>query len=324
MAMFLDVEHRMHFRYDGYIHQSWLELRLEPRSSPSQTLHSFYLAVGPPSSVARYLDWNANVVHHFGVPRYHDRIEVVARSLVEVSPLEIDLAALADPPEPERGPLLDFALFGGPVQRTARLEGLADEIPVPETAPLGEQIAAIGGLLRSRFEYRRGVTDYSSTTDHILEHGSGVCQDFAHLMLALLRLRGVPCRYVSGYLHVTREDGQPSESHAWVEVHCGDHGWVPFDPTHERVPDARYVTVARGRHYDDVPPNRGIYRGNAAETLVAEVRTTPSERRDVVGLHALVGEIDIPVYRELPRAASRIPENEPLEDPRQQQQQQQQ
>ncbi len=319
MTMFLDVEHRMRFEYDAFIHQSWLELRVEPRSSASQTVHSFYLAVGPPTEVSRYFDWNANVVHHFGIPDYHDRIEVMARSLVEVHPLEVDLGSLREPAARALGSLLDFTLFGGPVQRSPALEELDREAAAPATAPLGEQIAAIGKLLRKRFLYRTGVTDYRSTSDHILEQGSGVCQDFAHLMLALLRLRGLPCRYVSGYLHVAPKDGEPSQSHAWVEIHAGERGWIPFDPTHESVPGERYVSTARGRHYDDVPPNRGIYRGNALESLVTEVRTRPAERRDVAGLHELIGEIDVPVYRELPRTGPSRGESEPDDGAQQQQ-----
>ena len=100
-----------------------------------------------------------------------------------------------------------------------------------------------------------------------------MCQDFAHLMLALLRLRQVPCRYVSGYLHVERKKREPSQSHAWVEFHSPTAGWVPFDPAHNRPVDDRYVVVGHGRHYDDVPPNKGIYRGIAKETLKAEVVT---------------------------------------------------
>jgi transglutaminase-like putative cysteine protease len=118
-------------------------------------------------------------------------------------------------------------------------------------------------------------------------------------MLTLLRLEGVPCRYVSGYLHV-ESPKEPAQSHAWIEFHSPTHGWVPFDPTHDREVDERYIVVAYGRHYDDVPPNKGIYRGTARETLEAEVRTqmippapvsTPTER---------VAALEVPVFAEIP------------------------
>jgi transglutaminase-like putative cysteine protease len=319
----LDIEHHLVFEYEDFIHESWMELRVEPRSSVHQTVHSFYLAVGPPSTVERYTDWNENYVHHFGVPDFHERIQVVTRSLVDVHPQHVPLAELVEPPTPPAGPLLDFVGFGGPVVRSAALEELAQRVGVAADAPLGEQVAALSRALLERVRYVPGVTNYGSDSDHALAEGSGVCQDFAHLMLGLLRLRGVPCRYVSGYLHVSREEPEPSQSHAWVEVYSLKHGWVAFDPTHDRSPDGAYVAVGRGRHYDDTPPNRGIYRGDARETLRAEVHTQHSAQRDVVGLHEQVETIDVPVYREIPARRERRG-SVGQDGPHQQQQQQQQ
>ena len=318
--MLLDVEHRLRFDYDDFMRESWLELRVQPRSSPDQTVHSFSLAVGPPAPVTRYADWNDNLVHHFGVADYHDRIEVVARSLVEVHPTHPALGEVSGPPADPAGPLLDLTLFGGPVLRTAALEALLRELSVPESASLGEQIAGLGALVRTRFEYRPGVTHFASTTDEVLQSKAGVCQDFAHLMLGLLRLRRIPCRYVSGYLHLDPSDA-PAQSHAWVEALAKDGAWAAFDPTHDRVPAERYVVVARGRHYDDVPPNRGVYRGNARETLHAEVHTSVSAARDVAGLHEQIEDIAVPVYREIPhRAAGPVPSQAPESQQQQQQQ----
>jgi transglutaminase-like putative cysteine protease len=326
--MLLDVEHRMHFAYDDFIDHSWLELRVEPRSLETQMLHSFYLAVGPPASVSRYIDWNGNLVHHFGIPDYHDRIEVVARSVVEVEPVPLRLEDFDQPPAPGTGALLDLTLFGGPVERSQELVDLERALPAPADAPLGAQVAALGKLVLDRFRYVSGVTDSRSTTGHILQHGSGVCQDFAHLALGLLRLRGIPCRYVSGYLHVEpRESGEPSQSHAWVEIHAGGDRWIPFDPTHGRIPGERYVLIGRGRNYQDVAPNRGIYRGRARETLKTAVRTAQVQRRDVAALHEQVEQIDVPVYRELPiraKRASVVAEQDEAGTKQQQQQQQQQ
>lgn len=301
--MLLDVTHRLRFSYDDYIRESWMELRIQPRQLPHQRIHSFYLAVGPPAPVARYLDWSGNFVHHFGVVDFHDRIEVLARSVVEVGDARPPLTALREAPATDPGPLVDLTLFGGPVVRSSAVEALDRTIPTPADAPLGEQVAAMGSVLRDRFRYQPGVTDYQSTSDHFFEHGAGVCQDFAHALLALLRLRRIPCRYVSGYLHVERGGREPSQSHAWVEVH-GREGWAAFDPTHDRVPDGRYVVVAYGRHYDDVPPNRGIYRGKANEHLEAEVHTAPTQPRDLLGLHEQIESLEVPVYRDLPTLPS--------------------
>ena len=177
---------------------------------------------------------------------------------------------------------------------------ILSEIGVPATAPLGEQVLALGAYIAKRFEYRKNVTTYSSTTEDFLKIGGGVCQDFAHLMLGLLRLRGIPCRYVSGYLHVERKKKEPSQSHAWVELHAPSVGWVPFDPTHNRAVDERYVVVGHGRHYDDVPPNKGIYRGIARETLKAEVITEVVPPNSIATLREEIRHIDLPVFREVP------------------------
>jgi transglutaminase-like putative cysteine protease len=136
-------------------------------------------------------------------------------------------------------------------------------VKVARTASIGEQAAALGTHLHDTFDYQQNVTRFDSTTDDSLKLGKGVCQDFAHLMLGFLRLRGIPCRYVSGYLHVERTSKTPSQSHAWIEFWTPAAGWVAFDPTHNQSPDERYVVVGHGHSYDDVPPNRGIYRGGA-------------------------------------------------------------
>src|SRR5919108_6069981 len=118
--MLLDVEHRLTFAYDGYISESFLELRVQPKTTPSQSVASFSLAVGPPTRVFRYRDWNDNVAHHFTVTKFHDRIEVASRSLVETHPAAPTLDDLTDTPAPSELPfaLRDFLQFDGPVRLT--------------------------------------------------------------------------------------------------------------------------------------------------------------------------------------------------------------
>jgi transglutaminase-like putative cysteine protease len=181
-------------------------------------------------------------------------------------------------------------------------------------------VAALGRYLAKRFEYQKDVTKVDSTTEDFLKIGAGVCQDFAHLMLGLLRLSGVPCRYVSGYVHVERKRREPSQSHAWIEFWTRSHGWVPFDPTHDRPVDERYVVVGHGRSYDDVPPNKGIYRGLARETLHAEVHTQPSTARALPQLSSETRKIPLQTFREAP-ARRPVSVAVPVADEQQQQQQ---
>ena len=320
--MLLDVGHRFTFGYDAYISESFLELRVQPKTTRDQTVTSFVLAVGPPTRVHRYVDWNDNVTHHFTVTRFHDRIEVASRSVVSTHPALRPLAELGDavPVLDRPYPLLDFLAFDGPVRLTSALRG-AHRAAAPRAARLGEHVRALGHYLASRFEYQKDVTQYDSTTEHFLKVGAGVCQDFAHLMLGLLRLSGIPCRYVSGYLHVERAGSEPSQSHAWIEFWSPSAGWIPFDPTHDRVIDERYVVVGHGRHYDDVPPNKGIYRGVARETLHAEVHTQVSTATPPPPLTSETRPIPLQTYREAP-ARRPLSAALPLEDEQQQQQQQ--
>jgi transglutaminase-like putative cysteine protease len=300
--MFVEIEHHLSFDYEAFIRESFLELRMEPKTTPHQTLQSFVLAVGPPTTIARYRDWNGNLVHHFTVTHYHDRIAVEGRSLVHTHPAAPALDGLTDRLPLREAPfsLQDFVEPSGPVRASAALGRFHQSLEVSTEAPLGEQVQQIGRRLHDRFQYKKDVTRYDSTTDDFLAAGAGVCQDFAHLMLAVLRVRKVPCRYVSGYLHVSPTDGEIAQSHAWIEIYAPSSGWVPFDPTHNRQIDERYVAVAHGRHYDDVPPNKGIYRGNARETLTAEVYTRPSTPKAVSALHEEMAQIDLPVFHEIP------------------------
>jgi len=221
--------------------------------------------------------------------------------------------------------------LAGPAQERpgAALRKFSQGVEAASTATLGEVVRACGRHIQEHFTYRKNVTRYDSTTDDFLDVGAGVCQDFTHLMLGLLRLRRIPCRYVSGYLHVGAQDGEAAQSHAWIEFHAPSAGWVPFDPTHNREVDERYVVVGHGRHYDDVPPNKGIYRGNAHEVLRTEVRTQESAPKDISALHEEMEQIDVPVYQEVPerrgdrlrRAAEELAAREREQDQQQEQQQ---
>jgi transglutaminase-like putative cysteine protease len=315
----------MHFDYDDFIRESQMEIRVEPQMGSNQAVHSFQLAVGPAASVDRYVDWNDNWVHNLAVRDYHNRIEIVARSLVDTISSHRGLQDAVSPPTSDvPGEFLDFCQFGGPVTSSPELEAVGKDVAVALGAPVGEQVAAIGDMVAARIDYQPGVTNWRSTVSDVLQEGSGVCQDFAHLCLALLRLRGIPCRYISGYLHVGE---QPAQSHAWVEFYAGTEGWLAFDPTHSRVPDENYVVVGAGRSYEDVPPNRGVYRGRARETLEVVVSTRPAAGVNVVGLRDQIEGLDVPVYAELPsRGRDSRFESDEVHDrvARQQQQQQQQ
>ena len=303
--MFLEVEHRLSFDYDTFVRESFIELRMQPKTTPHQTVHSFVLAVGPPTTLSRYRDWNDNLVHHFTVTSFHDRIAVAGRTLVATHPTAPPLEQVEDrlPLAGLGYPLWDFLQLGGPIMASPALRKFGAAVPVAERATLGEQVRAVGRHLQREMTYRKNVTRFDSTTDDFLSLKAGVCQDFAHVALGLLRQRHIPCRYVSGYLHVEPQGGEIAQSHAWIEVFSPTRGWIPFDPTHNREIDERYVAVGHGRHYEDVPPNKGMFRGGAGETLAAEVYTRASVQKDVSTLREEIESIDLPVFQEIPARA---------------------
>ena len=127
--------------------------------------------------------------------------------------------------------------------------------------------------VRGRMKYETGATHVRTLADEALSAGHGVCQDFAHVLIGVCRLHGIPARYVSGYLYDPKatENGS-SASHAWVDIWDSERGWVSLDPTHDREQTDRYVRVGVGRDYADVPPTRGVYKGKAKEQLEVAVR----------------------------------------------------
>ncbi len=321
--MFLDIEHDIKFTYDDFISESWVELRIEPQSNSHQSVYSFFLAVGPRTKVARFLDWSGNAVRHFSIAQFHQQIEVRARSVVETKTVQNFLESIGEPltPRDELGMLLDFLPFDGPITKSAALVNMFESIKLDKSQPLGLQVQKIGKFVHKNIAYKPNLTTYDSTIDDALAHGAGVCQDMAQIMIGLLRLAEIPARYVNGYLHVDSEISETSESHAWVEFYSQEFGWVGYDPTGGIQPSERHVVVATGRNYDEVPPNRGVYRGSANESLVASVRTRETDSPAFTAFREEVQEIELPVYAETPnRRRFGVPEDQ-IDQTSQQQQQ---
>ena len=167
----------------------------------------------------------------------------------------------------------------------------------------------------THFEYARDVTLASSPIDDVLEQGKGVCQDFTHLMIAVLRSFGVPARYVSGYIHRPNKE---SQSHAWCEAWLPDLGWVGIDPTNDCLVDEHFIKVAVGRDFTDVPPNKGVYRGRARESISVRVETRELERLPSLSWQEQLPPLNVPLtaIRPAPRASA---DSEPESQQQQQQ-----
>jgi transglutaminase-like putative cysteine protease len=261
--MWLSLEHVTRFSYDAPIAEAYTELRVKPAHRDGQRCSSFSLAPEPRgATIAEYVDRFGNTVHHFDVLEQHERVAVTARSEVWTAPRYVDTAPLSpldrfDLLEPSRYVVLD--------DRMADLAQAA-----PGTGDAAETAGTLMQAVRSALTYERGTTNVHTTAAEALAAGRGVCQDFSHVMIGLCRARGVPARYVSGYLFDPAH-GDAGESHSWVDVHLGDAGWLSLDPTHDTEQDEHYVRVGVGRDYADVPPSRGVYKGTADETLEVAV-----------------------------------------------------
>jgi transglutaminase-like putative cysteine protease len=261
----IKVEHKTSFTYADRISEAYTELRLRPLSSGGQQCTSFRLVTDPPGvQVRAYRDRLGNDVQHLEVLEDHDQISITALS-------EVSTAAVFSDSAPEPSPLqvydylapTEYAPFSDPLRElstTAEGEGTGTERSVE-----------VMRTMRSLLVYEPGATDVMTRADAALALGRGVCQDFAHVMLAACRQAGIPSRYVSGYLYDPLGQGEVA-SHAWVDILDDERGWVSLDPTHDREQTEAYVRVAVGRDYADVPPTRGVFKGTAEETLDVAVR----------------------------------------------------
>ena len=260
--MWLTVEHVTRFAYDASINEAYTEIRLKPAHSDAQRCSSFLLATEPRGvSVSEYRDRFGNTVHHFDVLEQHQTLGVTARSEVwtpdrfESEARELSLLDRWDLLRPSR-----YVPLGGEIAALASA--------VESVGPKLDTALAVMAAVRQRMKYETGSTHVRTVADEALAAGHGVCQDFAHIMIGVCRLLGIPARYVSGYLFDPRATGNGnSASHAWVDIWDPDRSWVSLDPTHDREQTARYVRVGVGRDYADVPPTRGGYKGKAKEQL---------------------------------------------------------
>lgn len=293
------VLHETRYAYGSAVSLSQQMLHLMPRVSPWQTCMDFSLELDPePSWRERGEDAFGNPVEWLAFYQPHDTLHVRAEMEVEVFPhLPEDLtlglsrealvARLAYRSEPP--PAADLAakrfLFESPHVRVKHeLAAYAAECFAPGQAVL-ESARQLMEKIYTEFEFDPEATTVATPVLEVLQNKRGVCQDFAHLMIACLRAQGIPARYMSGYLLTEPPPGQPrmvgaDASHAWVSVYApesGSHDWVDFDPTNNLLPDTQHITLAWGRDFNDVSPMRGVILGGGGHEPEVAVTVTPRE-----------------------------------------------
>lgn len=281
-----DIRYLTEYHYTEPVTDNLNALRVRPATTSTQRCDEFHVRVEPEARLHRHIDYFGAEVLEFGIPRVHERLTIDVRARVVTS----------EPPEPPDAPWEHlegeaYAEAGGEFlltmgeppsdQYTARLTELQStgraQTPLATVQLLCE-------LIPDLFEYRPGATYVGSSIDDLLRAGAGVCQDFVHLALLILRRHGIAARYVSGYLFSAPEDGGTDSvevlTHAWLEALLPGGGkrnepvWVGADPTNNCLAGETHVKVGHGRAYSDVPPIKGVYRGTADAELSASVRMT--------------------------------------------------
>jgi len=273
----IGVRHRTGYQYGSPARASYNEVRMTPATSGDQQTLASRIETRPETRPLRYVDYWGTVVHAFDVHVPHTELVVTASSVVETAgpapaPAELGWDVLDDPRTRDRHAemLTPSRYVSGEPEVAEVAAGLRAAHPPAEA---GRRAA---GWVHDSLEYVRGATQVGTTSAEARAGGRGVCQDFSHLGLAVLRAAGLPARYVSGYLVPSRgaEIDAPveAESHAWVEFWAG--GWVALDPSNLSEVGERHVVIARGRDYADVRPLAGIYSGPPAHALGVTVELT--------------------------------------------------
>jgi len=285
--MIYSVRHTTTFRYQPAVRESVMEVRMQPRSEAHQRCLSFTLDVSPAANITQYRDSTGNTVHHFDIAGSHTEVKVIAQSTVQVEGLPAprsseagdwaDLDAMTDADD-----YWEMMLPSEFARSSEALEQLAKELKVERRGGPLEVLTQLNEGIYNSFAYVPNSTKVDSPIEEALLSRQGVCQDFAHIMIALARSHRIPSRYVSGYLFHREENGHQDRSlegasHAWVEAFVPRLGWTAFDPTNNLIGGDRHIRVAIGRDYADVPPTRGVHKGEALSELSVAVTVSPSD-----------------------------------------------
>jgi transglutaminase-like putative cysteine protease len=272
------VTHSSAYQYTGPAALSLNEAWLRPRDTGFQTVVSHRYRIDPEPDFHRTrTDFFGNPVDVFAFEKPHRRLEIVSESEVEVTAHR--------PQGNEEGPQTDLFRLPSPFLRTSAGFAAYGRVSFLPGRPWAEALADLNQRVFRDFTYDPKATEISTPVEEFFQKRRGVCQDFAHFLIAVLRSLGIPARYVSGYLNTVPPPGKAKvwgadASHAWVSVHGPGSGWLDVDPTNGIAVQADHVTLGWGRDYGDVPPLKGVVLGGGTQTLEVQVTVLPlGERR---------------------------------------------
>jgi transglutaminase-like putative cysteine protease len=271
--MRLGVIHVTQLSYSEPVTEEVMECRLGPLSDEAQRWERFDLRMKPNGRIHSYVDAFGNPGYLLTLATPHEQIEIITES--QVSTLLVDPFALPPVPPLPLAPLErhDYLQFSALVSREPELVEMAE--PYRELADSDAFAAAqaLSELVHRELAYTPDVTTTTTTVADVLDSRAGVCQDFAHVLIGLCRVVGLPARYVSGYVRTSDENQEraAAASHAWAEIYTPTHGWRGFDPANNLLASEAHIKMAIGRDYGDIPPTRGTFRGVASSTISVKV-----------------------------------------------------
>lgn len=284
------IIHRTEYEYSDSATFCHNMAHLSPRIAPSQTCNSHFLSVVPQPAVFEELnDHFGNRLQYFSIEKPHKNMVVTATSMIERekhpkektsvdlwSTFVLDMGRI---PPAEQPVIREFMLESPMVPNLAELHTYAEPSFQQNASIIGAAMDLTSRIFQD-FKYDPAFTTLATPILDVLQHRRGVCQDFAHLAIGCLRSFGLAARYVSGYMETTPPEGSErllgaDASHAWLSVFTPDAGWIDLDPTNNQRPDHRYITLAWGRDYADVPPLKGVIFGGGSHKMTVSVDVEP-------------------------------------------------
>ncbi len=279
------AEHITTYSYEAAVAHCLSEAHLIPRSLPGQRVIEAKVDVTPtPATRVHRTDYYGNAVDTFSIFERHDKFVVTATSIVEVDPKssaalptiswEDARAYLTSHPTLESLAAYEF-VFDSPFVAASPALRSYGAASFAKGVPLADAVIDLSQRIHAQFSYKPKSTSIDIPLQEVLVRRRGVCQDFAHVMIGVVRSYHLAARYVSGYLRSGAKFLGAEASHAWVSVYIPGHGWLDLDPTNNVLPSDGHVTVAWGRDYGDVTPVKGISLGGGGQTVEVEVRVVP-------------------------------------------------
>jgi transglutaminase-like putative cysteine protease len=291
--MLFRVTHTTDYRYGEPVAEAYLELRLTPPNREMQAVREHRLMIEPVSRTSAYCDYFGNQVSFLSLPYRHTRLTIRSEGLIQTVSV----------PLPDEN--LDLTVQEARQILTGSLPFVFDYLQPTEMVKIGREsvqwakrylrgsttlrqgLESLNNAIHENFQYRKGATNFSTDLSSIWRDRIGVCQDFAHIMLSVLRTGGLPSRYVCGYIETAPVRGENGESrrligsvatHAWVEVLVPGQQWVALDPTNNRWCSDQHICVSFGRDASEAAPIRGTFKGTGHQTMKVQVRVVRLKR----------------------------------------------